>query len=114
MASGCVRLAAGRDGDPLVRFDGGMSWPFGTHTTQLYTVTLLEETGVTLLGELDKFVPLSAKRFSNATVTGAGAASQVRTTLTGAPGEVVHVTALRARGDGRRDAQAERAPAGER
>ena len=33
-------------------------------------------------------------------MTGAGAASQVRTTLTGAPGEVVHVTALRARGDG--------------
>jgi hypothetical protein len=147
VATGCVRVGGGgsRVDDPLVTLDRGMSWPFGTHTTQLYTATILQPGTVliyggifvawkmlldltpadlkptyvgtncmplkgilfsqvprcvmicvtvgqvTLLGELDKFVPLSGKRFSDVISSADG----LLATVTGQPGEVVHVTALR-------------------
>jgi hypothetical protein len=92
VASGCVRLTEGNGGDALVKLDAGMSWPSGTHTTQLWTVTILEDKKVTLLGELDKFVPLSSERFSEVEYSASG---RLQAMLTGRPGEVVHVTALR-------------------
>eukprot|EP00937_MAST-01D_sp_MAST-1D-sp2_P001128 g1128.t1 len=102
VASGCVRVSRGHDGDALVTLDAGMSWPFGTHTTQLYTVTPLEpeqRTGaITLLGELDKFVPLSSKRFS-AVIADTGAGT-LRAALAGLAGEAVRVTGLKQREDG--------------
>ena len=90
VAVGCVRIVSA--GSAIVELDGGMSWPFGTHTTQLYTVTVLPPGGgIALLGELDKFVPLSSKRFSDVEASAGG----LTATLTGRAGEVVHVTALR-------------------
>ena len=94
VATGCVSVAGGGRDGPLLALDGGMSWPFGTHTTQLYTATLLQPGKVTLLGELDKFVPLSRKRFSHVQASATG----LKAMLTGQPGEVVHITALRPHG----------------
>ena len=95
VASGCVRVTEGTEDDPLVRLDGGMTWPFGTHTMQLHTATVLDPERVTLLGELGKFVPLSSKRFSNVRATKGGG---LMATVVGLPREVVHVVALRPRG----------------
>ena len=92
VASGCVRVTEGHDDDPLVKLDRGMSWPFGTHTSQLWTATVLQPGQITLLGELDKFVPLSSQRFSGLETSSGGGLSA---TLRGKAGEVVHVTALR-------------------
>ena len=85
------------DSDPLVQLDAGMTWPFGTHTTQFYIVTLLHERGsFTLLDELDKFVPLSSKRFSNVrSVLHDMGVGSLKARLRGRAGEVVHVTALK-------------------
>ena len=61
----------------------------------LYTATVLQPGGAyTLLGELDKFVPLSSKRFSNVTTPAGGLTAAVA----GLAGKVVHVTALRPKG----------------
>ena len=90
VASGCVRVTTGTGSDALVSLDGGIQWPFGTHTTQLYTVTVLEPGMVALLGELGKFVPLSSKRFSNVKASATG----LTATVQGQEGEVVHATAL--------------------
>ena len=59
---------------------------------QLYTATVLQAEGaITLLGELDKFVPLSRQRFSHVN----SSAVSLTATVKGGVGEVVHVTALR-------------------
>jgi hypothetical protein len=93
VATGCVHLAGGHDADaaPLVALGGGISWPYGTHTMQLHTATVLQPGKLTLLGELDKFVPLSSKRFSDVRATQA----RLTAVVTGMVGEVVHVTGLR-------------------
>ena len=56
---------------------------------------------VTLLGELDKFVPLSSQRFSDVKndLISIDGNARLQATVTGQPGEVVHVTALQPRGD---------------
>ena len=96
VATGCVRVTEGTsEDDPLIALDPGITWPFGTHTMQLHTATVLRPGGVTLLGELDKFVPLSSKRFTNVSDTAGGGLTVV---VVGKPGEEVHVTALRPRG----------------
>ena len=65
------------------------SEPVELFKAQLYTLTPLATAGgATLLGELDKFVPLSAARFSD---VASGAAGALRATLHGKPGEVVHL-----------------------
>jgi hypothetical protein len=98
VVTGCVHLAGGpEDADvaaPLVALGDGISWPYGTHTMQLHTATVLQPGKLALLGELDKFVPLSSNRF------GYVCATQARLTavVTGKPGEVVHVTGLRQNG----------------
>ena len=104
--SGCVRLVRHthsetqshtqrhretQDGAPLVELGHGISWPFGTHTMQLHTATVLQPGKLTLLGELDKFVPLSSKRFSAVNAT----AGRLTALLSGGAGVVVHVTGLR-------------------
>jgi hypothetical protein len=94
VATGCVHLASGHDDAPLVALDGGMSWPYGTLTMQLHTATILQPGRFTLLGELDKFVPLSSKRFSDVKATAAGLTAVV----TGQVGELVHATGLRPHG----------------
>ena len=92
VATGCVRVTGGGKADPLIKLDKGVSWPFGTYTAQLYTATVLQPGGAfTLLGELDKFVPLSSNRFRNVTSSAAG----LTATVAGLAGEVVHATALR-------------------
>jgi hypothetical protein len=58
---------------------------------QLHTATVLQPGKLTLLGELDKFVPLSSKRFSDVRATQA----RLTAVVTGMVGEVVHVTGLR-------------------
>ena len=88
-ATGCMRIATPKD--MLVKLDQGMSWPYGTHTTQLYTATLLTPGTFTLIGELDKFIPLSRKRFSEVKAM----PTKLTAIVTGKPGEIVHVTALR-------------------
>ena len=95
VATGCVRLADGGSDDPLVHLDGGMRWPFGTHTTQLYTATVLYPGTIVLLGELDKYVPVSSKRFSGVESSARG----LKATVRGQAGEVVHITALRPKGE---------------
>jgi hypothetical protein len=91
-------VAGSGDSSPrsLVGLDRGMRWPFGTHTTQLYTATVLAPGVVALLGELDKFVPLSGKRFGDVAASAGGLTASVA----GQAGEVVHVTALRPDPDG--------------
>merc|ERR1712054_26418 len=79
--------------DPLIMLDEGMTWPFGTHTMQLYTATSLKAGKYVLLGELDKFVPVSSKRFSNVETS-----HGLKATVWGMEGEVVHVTALKPHG----------------
>ena len=95
VASGCVRITEGTEDDPLVRLDSGMRWPLGTHTMQLHTATVLDPGRVTLLGELDKFVPLSSKRFGNVTAMKGGG---LTASVVGLPREEVHIVALRPRG----------------
>lgn len=91
VATGCVRVTNGGAGSPLITLDEGMEWPFGTYTTQLYTATVMQPKGAfTLLGELDKFVPLSSKRFSRVNASAVG----LTATVVGKVGEVVHATAL--------------------
>lgn len=68
-----------------------VSWPFGTYTAQLHATVLQLEGTFTLIGEFDKFVPLSSNRFRNVTSSAAG----LTTTVAGLAGEVVHATALR-------------------
>ena len=92
VSSGCVRVTEGHDDDPLVQLDAGIVWPFGTKHSQLWTATVLHPDQITLLGELDKFVPLSSQRFSGLETSSGGGLSA---TLIGKAGEVVHVTALR-------------------
>ena len=95
VATGCIRTTTGQAGDPLVTLDQGMHWPHGNYTTQLYTATLLMQGAFTLLGELDKFVPLSSKRFSAVEST----LESLTATLSGKPGEIVHLTALKPQSD---------------
>ena len=103
VATRCVRVTSGQADESLVSLDAGMSWPFGTHTTQLWTATLLQSGSgtVTLLGELDKFVPLSNQRFSDvkSDLIDVDGNARLQATVVGQPGEVVHVTALQPRGN---------------
>ena len=90
--SGCLTaLSRGGSNPALLAMDRGVSWPpFGTHMTQLYTVSPLVAGEWGLLGELDKFVPISHARFSDVRASAAGVSAAVA----GAAGEVVVVTAL--------------------
>ena len=90
-----MHLTQGVADDPLVTLDAGISWPFGTHTMQLHTATIVHPGYVTLLGELDKFVPISSKRFGQLAAT----ATTLKGSVFGGVGETVHVTALTPRGE---------------
>ena len=79
------------EGAPLLTMDAGTSWPPGTHTVQLYTVSPVVQGNWALLGELSKFVPISGARFSDVQAS----STRVSATLAGAVGELVEVTALR-------------------
>jgi len=93
--SGCLTALSRGGSDPaLLTMDRGVSWPFGTHTMQLYTVSPLAARQWVLLGELDKFVPISRARFSDVQASAAGVSAAVA----GAAGEVVGVTALQPAG----------------
>ena len=92
--SGCVTITKGHDDDALVVLDRGMSWPHKEsyeghtpvwHSTQLYTITPLVG-DITLLGELDKFVPLSSERFSDVVESD----SVLTAVVSGAAGEVIY------------------------
>lgn len=98
VATRCVHLVGPDDVDgaaPLVALGDGITWPYGTHTIQLHTATALQPGKLALLGELDKFVPLSSKRFGDVRAT----QSRLTAVVTGKPGEVVHVTGLRQNGN---------------
>lgn len=94
IVTGCIWVVAGTPSDPLIKLDSGFGWPFGTHKMQLYTATILQRGNVTLLGELNKFVPLSSKRFGNVVTT----PDKLTATVSGLAGEIVSATALRPHG----------------
>ena len=89
--SKCVRLSRSDGNAPLLTMDAGMIWPSGTHSLQLYTVSPVAQGSWALLGELSKFVPISAVRFSDVRAS----STRISATLAGAMDEVVEITALR-------------------
>lgn len=94
VASRCMQVVDSVSDDgarAVVNLDEGVRWPFGTHMMQLHTVTVLSFDKVTLLGELNKYVPISNRRFRGLKTS----ATTLTAILIGGVGEVVHVTALR-------------------
>jgi hypothetical protein len=92
--SGCIGAYVSPQAPVVYHMDSGMSWPFGTHTTQLLTATVASNGTWVLLGELGKFVTVSSARFRGLSITAAG----LTVTVVGGPGEAVHVTALQPSG----------------
>eukprot|EP00038_Savillea_parva_P028861 m.67416 g.67416 ORF g.67416 m.67416 type:complete len:998 (+) comp8438_c0_seq1:47-3040(+) len=93
LASTCLHMTTvdSNPATPLFALNNGTVWPVAaTRTMQLHTITTAVTGSWVLLGELDKFVPLSSVRFSDVTTT----AEYVSAKVACAPGETVHVTAL--------------------
>lgn len=94
VTSGCVLPPVRTDADlPTLLNDRPIAVANDTHQFDLHQFSPILENGWALLGDLDRYCAVSAKRFSNLTTT----RSHLSVDVLGVPSETVHVTALQPR-----------------
>ena len=86
--SGCVTPAKWM---PVLHNDRGIAVANDTHVFDLHQLSPVLSNGWVLLGDLDRYIAASRKRFAAVQV----GATSLELSVVGAPGEQIHVTALR-------------------
>ena len=102
--SGCVRNVTSELTMPVIHNDRGIAVANDTHAFDLHQLSPVFSNGWVLLGDLERYVAASHKRFASIEATAEAeadsgtASSLLRVAVIGAPAERLRVTALRPQG----------------
>ena len=95
VGSGCVDAVNSEVDMPTIRNDRAVAVANDTHRFDLHTIAPILANGWVLLGDVERYVPTSSKRFARVQAAAKGSLS---VSVVGAPTERVRVTALRPKG----------------